>query len=153
DLVAIVLLAALTTMATTASLSALALVRSGARLLAFLLGVLLLGLLLVPRAMRAITRLGRPETTLVASVGLCFAIALLALEFGYSAALGAFLAGSLGAESGEGKPIAHLIEPVRDMFGAIFFVSVGMSIDPRAIAAHWVAVVVFSVVVIFGKVV
>ncbi len=91
--------------------------------------------------------------TLVASVGICFAAALLALAFGYSVALGAFIAGSLVAESGEEKTIEHLVQPVRDMFAAIFFVAVGMMIDPGLIAEHWVAVVVFSIVVIVGKIV
>ena len=87
-------------------------------------------LMVVPRAVRAITKLGRPETTLVASVGFCFAVALLASWFGYSVALGAFIAGSLVAESGEQKQIEELIGPVQDIFAAIFFVSVGMLIDP-----------------------
>ena len=68
-------------------------------------------------------------------------------------ALGAFLAGALVAESGEAKTIEHLIEPVRDMFAAIFFVSVGMLIDPGLIGRHWAAVLVLTVVVVVGKVV
>ena len=67
-------------------------------------------------------------------------------------ALGAFLAGSLVAESGEERAIEHLVQPVRDMFAAIFFVAVGMLLDPRLIAEHWVAVVVFTVLVIVGKI-
>jgi CPA2 family monovalent cation:H+ antiporter-2 len=126
---------------------------SSAKLAAFLVGLLSVGLLVVPRTVRAIQRLGRPETTLVASIGLCFAIALLAESFGYSVALGAFLAGSLVAESGEEKAVEHLIVPVRDMFAAIFFVSVGMLIDPALIAEHWAAVLVLTLVVIVGKVV
>ena len=110
-------------------------------------------MLVVPRAVRAIVALGRPETTLVASIGFCFAIALLAQQAGYSVALGAFLAGSLVAESGQEKPIEHLIEPVRDMFAAIFFVSVGMLIDPALVARHWAAVLVLTLVVIVGKIV
>jgi CPA2 family monovalent cation:H+ antiporter-2 len=102
---------------------------------------------------RAINRLRRPEATVVASVGICFAVALLALKLGYSVALGAFIAGSLVAESGEEKEIEHLILPIRDVFAAIFFVSVGMLIDPAVIAEHWVAVAVFSAVVIAGKLV
>src|SRR5262249_28877441 len=82
---------------------------------------------------------------------ICFAIALLAQEFGYSVALGAFIAGSLVAESGQEKQIAHLILPVRDLFAAIFFVSVGMLIDPAIIAQHWLAVTVFTALVIAGK--
>ena len=70
---------------------------------------------------------------------------------GYSVALGAFLAGSLVAESGEARTVEELIAPVRDMFAAIFFVSVGMLIDPALVARHWGAVVVLTAVVLVGK--
>ena len=100
-----------------------------------------------------VVRLNRPETTLVASIGICFAVALLAHSFGYSVALGAFIAGSLVAESGEEKSIEHLVQPVRDVFAAIFFVSVGMMIDPALVAQHWIPVLVFTVAVILGQVV
>lgn len=153
DLIAILMLAILTALATGAGLSAGSLAQSSGRLAAFLLGLIVIGLLVVPRAMRAVTRLQRSETTLVASVGLCFAFALLALELGYSVALGAFLAGSLIAESGEEKEVERLVHPVRDMFAAIFFVSVGMLIDPAVIARHWPAVAALTAVVITGKVV
>jgi CPA2 family monovalent cation:H+ antiporter-2 len=99
-----------------------------------------------------IVRLGRPETTLVASIGFCFATALLAQAFGYSVALGAFIAGSLVAESGDEAEIEHLVLPVRDLFAAIFFVSVGMLIDPVLIARNWLPVVVLTLLVIGGKV-
>jgi CPA2 family monovalent cation:H+ antiporter-2 len=102
---------------------------------------------------RAIVRLGRPETTLVASVGFCFGVSLLAHRFGYSVALGAFIAGSLIAESGEATTIEHLVNPVRDIFAAIFFVSVGVLIDPALIAQHWVVILVLTLVVVVGKVV
>lgn len=153
DLIAILLMATLTAIATGAGLSAGQLTLTIGRLAAFLVGLVVVGLLVVPRGVRAVQRLKRPETTLVASIGLCFAVALLAQEFGYSVALGAFLAGSLVAESGEEKAIEHLVQPVRDMFAAIFFVSVGMIIDPGLIAQHWVAVVVLTGVVILGKLV
>lgn len=152
DLIAILLMAILTALATGDGVSAGTLAKSSGRLAAFLVGLVAVGMLVVPRMVRAINRLKRQETTLVASVGLCFAIALLAQEFGYSVALGAFIAGTLVAESGEAKQIEHLILPVRDLFVAIFFVSVGMQIDPAIIAQHWVAVAVFSAVVIVGKV-
>ena len=90
-------------------LTAGTLVWSSARLAGFLVGLVVVGLILVPRSIRAIVRLGRPETTLVAAVGICFACALLAQAFGYSVALGAFLAGSLVAESGEEKTVEHLV--------------------------------------------
>ncbi len=82
-------------------------------------------MLTVPRLVRAVFRLNRPETTLVATVGICFACALLARVFGYSVALGAFLAGALVAESGLGKPVERIVKPLCDAFAAVFFVSVG----------------------------
>ena len=153
DLVGIFLIAVLTTVGSGAGVSAGSIALLALRLITFLLGLVGGGLLVIPRLMRYIVRLDRPETTLVASVGICFAAALLALGFGYSVALGAFVAGSLVAESGEEKVVEHLIAPVRDMFVAIFFVAVGMMIDPSAIAEHWVAILAFTAVVITGKVV
>jgi CPA2 family monovalent cation:H+ antiporter-2 len=99
-----------------------------------------------------VQKLGRPETTLVASIGICFAAALLALSFGYSVALGAFIAGSLVAESGHEIEIETLVRPVRDMFAAIFFVSVGMMIDPTALTEHWKAILALTLAVVIGKV-
>ncbi|QRK09089.1 cation:proton antiporter [Archangium violaceum] len=153
DLIAILLMATLTAISTGAGLSAGQLTLTVGRLALFLVGLVGVGLLVIPRTVRAVHRLQRPETLLVASIGICFAIALLAQSFGYSVALGAFLAGSLVAESGKEKDVEHLVQPVRDMFAAIFFVSVGMIIDPALIAQHWLAVVVLTVVVILGKLV
>ena len=152
DLIAILLMAVLTALSSGNGLSATTIANSSGRLAAFLVGLVVAGLLIIPRLVRAVIRLQRAETTLVASIGICFAIALLAREFGYSAALGAFIAGSLVAESGEEKHIKQLVLPVRDMFVAIFFVSVGMLIDPSIILQHWPEVTVFTVVVILGKV-
>lgn len=153
DLIAILLMAVLTAVATGAGLSAGTLAVTLAKLVAFLVGTVVVGLMVIPRAVRAITRLGRSETTLVASVGICFAIALLAMEFGYSVALGAFLAGSLVAESGEEKVVERLVQPMKDVFAAVFFVSVGSLIDPKLVVQHWVAIVVLTGVVIVGKIV
>ena len=153
DLIAILLMAILTAVATGSGLAPGPLVGTIGRLAAFLVGLVAIGLLVVPRVMRAITRLNRRETTLVASIGICFGIALLAQSFGYSVALGAFIAGSLVAESGEAKQVEHLIEPVRDMFAAVFFVSVGMLIEPALVVSHWPAVVVLTAAVVFGNLV
>ena len=153
DLIGIFLIAILTTISAGTAVSASSLGITGARIATFLAGLIGIGLLVIPRTVRAVVRMGRPETTLVASIGICFAAALLALSFGYSVALGAFIAGSLIAESGEEKVVEHLVMPVRDMFAAIFFVSVGVLIDPAIIIEHWGAVLAFSVVVILGKVV
>ena len=145
DLIAMVFMAALTAIATGAGLSAAALAATVGRLTAFLIGLLVIGMLVVPRFIRLVVRLERDETTLVASIGICFLIAYVAQMFGYSVALGAFLAGSLIAESGRAEVVEHLVRPVRDVFAAIFFVSVGMLIDPSLVIAHWVAVVVLTV--------
>lgn len=153
DLVAIVMMASLTAIASGAGLSATAMAVTTGKLAFFLVALVAVGLLVVPRGVRAVLRLGRPETVVVGSVGLCFAVALLAQELGYSVALGAFIAGSLVAESGHGKQVEHLVQPVRDIFAAIFFVSVGMVIDPSVLRTHWVAVVVLTLVVTVGKIV
>jgi K+:H+ antiporter len=151
DLIAIAFMAALTGVASGAGLSAGALLRTLGALALFLVTLLGVGIVVVPRFIRMVAKLGRPETTLVASVGVCFLISYVAQEAGYSVALGAFLAGSLVAESGHAEKIEHLVVPVRDVFAAIFFVSVGMSFDPAVVAQHAVAIGVLTVIVIAGK--
>jgi len=153
DLVAVLLLAILTAAASGAGLSAGALLKTVARLAGFLVAFVAIGLMFVPRIMRAVVRLDRSETTLVASVGLCFTLALVARAMGYSVAMGSFLAGALVSESGEGDKIRHLVEPVRDVFAAIFFVSVGMLIEPREVLHHAGAVLALTAVVLTGKLV
>lgn len=151
DLIAIILIALLTAIATGAGMSAWSLTITVVRLVTFLLGLVIIGMLLVPRFVRGIVKLEREETTLVGAIGLCFAAAFLAYAFGYSVALGAFIMGSLVAESGESGRIERLVHPVRDMFVAIFFVSVGSLIDPRLVLENWVAVLALSALVIAGK--
>jgi CPA2 family monovalent cation:H+ antiporter-2 len=152
DLAAIILLAVLTPIASGVGLSAGDLALVVGRLAGFLAILLVLGILVVPRLVRMIVRINRPETTVVACVGICFGFALLARNFGYSVALGAFLGGALVAESGLTKKVEPLVEPVRDVFAAVFFVSVGMLIDPVIIAEHWMAVLCLTLVVVGGKV-
>lgn len=152
DLFAIVLVALLDTLASGQGLGAGELALQFARLAAFLVALLTLGLLFVPRALALVGRLGSREATLVASIGLCFAFALVARGFGYSVALGAFLAGLLAAESGEAHRIEVLVRPLRDLFGAVFFVSVGMLVDPRVLLDAWPAVVLLSATVVAGKI-
>ncbi|MFO0591121.1 MAG: cation:proton antiporter [Polyangiaceae bacterium] len=152
DLIAILLLTIFTALSSGTQVTAGALALTAGRLAAFLAALLFVGMLAVPRLLRFTLRLNRPETTVVAAIALCFFCAWLAQSFGYSVALGAFVAGSLIAESGEGKTIEHAIVPVRDLFGAIFFVSVGMLIEPRLIAANWGAAVVLTIAVVLGKI-
>jgi K+:H+ antiporter len=151
DLIAIAFMTALTGVATGAGLSAGALGRVLLELAIFLALLLAVGIAIVPRFIRAVVRLGRPETTLIASVGVCFAVSWVAQEAGYSVALGAFLAGSLVAESGHVEEIEHLVVPVRDVFAAVFFVSVGMSFDPAQVGQHGLAIAVLTAIVIAGK--
>ncbi len=153
DLIAVALIAVLTGISTGRGLSPTDLALVIAQLVGFLALLLGGGLFVVPRLMRLAVRLGRPETTTIAAIGVCFAISLLAHEAGYSVALGAFIAGMLVAESGEVRKIEILVNPVRDLFGAVFFVSVGMMIDPAMLVTHWPAIIAFTLVVIIGKLV
>ncbi len=152
DLLAILMMAGLTIFASGREPTFIELGTAALRLGAALTGLLVVGLLLVPRLFRAILALGRPETTTVAAVGLCFAVSLASQALGYSVALGAFLAGMLVAESGHGHEIEHQVRPVRDVFAAIFFVAVGMLIDPALILANWAPVLALTAVVLGGKV-
>jgi CPA2 family monovalent cation:H+ antiporter-2 len=153
DLIAVLLLAILTTVATGSSVSAAQVGHTVARLAGFLVALAVVGLLVVPRLTRLVVRQGHAEMTVIAALGICFAFAVLARRFGYSVALGAFLAGALMAESGESPTIGPLLQPVRDLFAAIFFVAVGMLIDPIQIGQHWKEVVVLTLVVLGGKLV
>lgn len=152
DLIAIFLIAILTAVSAGSGVSPAGLAATAARITIFLAGLLGGGLLVVPRLIRYVVRLGRPEMVTVTCMGICFFAALLALSLGYSVALGAFIAGALVAESGEDPTVVPLTEPIRDMFAAIFFVAVGMLIDPALIAQHAIAVAVFTLAVILGKV-
>jgi CPA2 family monovalent cation:H+ antiporter-2 len=152
DLLGISILATLTTI-TEGELSAGEVAATEFRLVGFLLVLLVAGMLIVPRLVRRIVALDRPETTLVATVGICFGLSLLARWMGYSVALGAFVAGSLVAESGEAAAVERLVQPVKDLFAAVFFVAVGMMIDPALIAHHFWAVLALTGVVVLGKLV
>lgn len=152
DVAAVALLATLTAVATGAGVSAGEVAITVEKLVAFLLAFVAVGIAVVPRLVRAVVRLDRPETTLVVTIGLCFAAALLARAAGYSTALGAFVAGVLVAESGQAHKIEPLVLPVRDVFAAVFFVSVGMEFSPGAIAGHLPAVLLLTLVVWVGKI-
>ena len=152
DLIAILLVAILTAVGQGEGLSPRQVVATTLRLVLFLAGLLGVGLLIVPRLIRAAVRIERAETILVASMGVCFAASLLALSLGYSVALGAFIAGALVAESGQEKAVEHLVTPVRDLFVAIFFVAVGMLLDPMVIVEYWWIILVLVAIVIVGKV-
>jgi monovalent cation:H+ antiporter-2, CPA2 family len=153
DVIAIVLLAVLITLANGDVLSFHALSIDVSLLSSFIILVIAIGLMTVPYLVRGVARFKRPETLLITSLGLCFALAMIAERAGYTVVLGAFLAGSLVAESARGAEVEKLIEPVRHVFGAIFFVSVGMLINPQLLASHWPALALLTVVAVAGKLV
>lgn len=151
DLISIIVLAVLAAVATGRGLSSSELLILLAKLGGFLLVLLAGGLLLVPRAIRLIAQRGQPETLLITSLAVCFAMAALAEHAGFSVALGAFIAGLLIAESGRSRQVDELIRPFRDAFAAVFFVSVGMSIDPSKLAGQTWAVIALAALAITGK--
>jgi CPA2 family monovalent cation:H+ antiporter-2 len=151
DIIAILLLGVFATLTKGGGFSFEHLVENAGWLAAFLAATVVMGVMLIPRSIRAVERTARSETLLVASVGLCFAAALLARNAGFSVALGAFLAGVLVTESGAGWRVKELVRPLRDLFAAVFFVAIGMSIDPKLAASHWPVALLFSAVVVGGK--
>lgn len=151
DLVAILLMVLLSTVALTRQFSGAEMLVSISKLGFFLAIWFTAGMFLLPSFFRRAQRLLSEESLLVMAVGLCLVMVVFANYVGFSSALGAFVTGSLLAETIEGERIHHLVRPVRDLFSAVFFISVGMLINPLAIAAHGSAVFVITLVVIFGK--
>jgi monovalent cation:H+ antiporter-2, CPA2 family len=152
DLLAIVLIALLSGIAMTGSLAVGDVLNTIGRLGIFLVVALVLGLLAVPRLLSYVARFKSNEMLLITVLGLCFGVSLLAVKLGYSVALGAFVIGAVIAEAREIHRIEILTEPIRDMFSAVFFVSIGLLIDPKLLMEHWLAVAVITLAVVFGKV-
>ncbi len=151
DLVAIMMLATLSAIASGTGDTEHVLMATGGRLVLVVAALLGLGLLVVPWVFRNIVALRRKETLLVTSVGFCFALALFAQSQGLSVALGAFLAGALISEAGVSRHVEPLVEPLRDMFTGIFFVSIGMLFDPAGALRDWPLILALTVVVVVGK--
>jgi len=151
DLAAILLIAVLTTVAEGGTLSGPLVADTLLKLGFFLVALVVGGMLVVPRAIKAALALRRSETTLVAALGICFGLAVLSVSAGYSVALGGFIAGALVAESGKHHIVEETIRSVRDLFTAIFFVAVGMLFEPRAIAGGWAAALLLTGLVLVGK--
>lgn len=152
DIVGIIMMVLLSTLAAaSADISTLELIESVVRLLFFLVLWFVLGMYLVPTFFKRAQRLMNDETLLVASVGLCLGMVVLATNMGFSAALGAFIMGSLIAEAPNAEQIEHLIKPVKDLFGAVFFVSVGMLVDPALLLEYAVPILVLIFVTLIGK--
>ncbi|MEO6695168.1 MAG: cation:proton antiporter, partial [Ignavibacteria bacterium] len=151
DLVAIFLLVLLSTLALSQQFQGGEILISVLKLFFFLALWFAGGIFLIPTFLKATRKLMNDETMLIVALGLCLAMVFLAIEAGFSAALGAFIMGSILAETTNAERIEHLIKPVKDLFGAIFFISVGMLIDPVMIKIYLVPIILISVITIFGK--
>src|SRR4051812_2695815 len=152
DILAIVMIALLSGIATSGSLQASDVFQTLLRLSIFLIVALVIGWLTVPRLLGYVARFKSNEMLLITVLGLCFGVSLLAFKLGYSVALGAFLIGAVIAESREIGRVEHLMEPVRDMFSAVFFVAIGLMIDPTMLLRYLGPILVISLAVIIGKV-
>lgn len=151
DMLAIVMLTLLTAVAIGGSVQAEAALTLIGHLGLFVVVGMILGLLLLPRLVDYVAGFGRDETLLVSVLGICFGASLLAAWMGFSVALGAFLAGAVVAESRSVGRVLHLIEPLRDMFAALFFVAIGLKIDPAMLVQYALPALLIAAVVIVGK--
>ena len=152
DILAIVMIALLSGIAMTGSLSIGDIGSTLGKLSIFLVTALVLGLIAVPRLLAYVARYKSNEMLLVTVLGLCFGFSLLAMKLGYSVALGAFVIGAVISESRQIGKIEHLIEPVRDMFSAVFFVAIGLLIEPKLLVQYAFPIAAITVAVIVGKV-
>jgi CPA2 family monovalent cation:H+ antiporter-2 len=152
DILAIGMIALLSGIAVTGSLDAVDAFATVGKLSLFMIVSLVLGLLVVPRLLAYAARFRSNEMMLVTVLGLCFGFCLLVVRLDYSIALGAFMIGAIMAEARQLRWIERLIEPVRDMFCAIFFVAIGLLFDPWVLADHTLAIAVITVATVFGKV-
>jgi len=153
DILAIVMLALLSGFAKTGHLHAGEAGTDVLKLAVFFAMVLVVGFIFVPRLFDYVARFKSDEMLLVTALGLCFGVALVATMNNYSVALGAFLIGAVIAEARQLHKIEELVAPLRDMFSAIFFVTIGMLIDPHMLVQYWVPILVISLLVVVGKVV
>jgi CPA2 family monovalent cation:H+ antiporter-2 len=153
DILGIAMIALLSGIAMTGNLSVSTVGLTLGKLGIFLIAVLVVGLIAVPRLLGYVARFKSNEMLLISVLGLCFGVSLLAEKLGYSVALGAFIIGAVIAEAREIHRIETLIEPVRDMFSAVFFVAIGLLIDPKMLLEHWMPVVVLTLAVVVCKVI
>ncbi|MDR3234833.1 MAG: cation:proton antiporter [Planctomycetaceae bacterium] len=151
DLLAVLLLVLLATVAVSNNFSGTALLLESGKLVFFLILWFVAGIYLLPAFLRMCRKLFTDEILLIVSLSLCLLMVMLAVSVGFSAALGAFVMGSLLAETSKGAKIEHLTLPIKDLFAAIFFVSVGMLIDPAIIVRHWQIILLIIAVTIVGK--
>jgi CPA2 family monovalent cation:H+ antiporter-2 len=153
DILAIGMIALLSGIAISGSVNAEEVASTVVRLSLFMVVALVAGILVVPRILAYVAGFKNNEVLLITVLGLCFGFCLVVVRLDYSIALGAFLIGAIMAESKQLHTIERLIEPVRDMFSAIFFVAIGLLLDPRVLVDYAVPVAVITIAVVVGKVV
>lgn len=151
DIVAVLLMVLLSTVAVSQQFSGLDLMIEVVKLVFFLSLWFLFGILVIPSFFRWVNRWLNNETLLIISLGMCLGMVILATYVGFSAALGAFIMGSVLAETTQAEDIEHQMQPVKNLFGAVFFVSVGMLIDPKLLWEYRIPVLIITLAVIFGK--
>lgn len=151
DVVAILLLVLLSTLAVSQQFAGIELMMQMLKLTFFLILWFLAGIFFIPTFLKRTRNLMNDETMLVVCVAMCLLMVMLAVEVGFSAALGAFIMGSILAETTQAERIEHLVKSVKDLFAAIFFVSVGMMIDPRVLQEYALPLLIITLITIAGK--
>ena len=151
DLVAVLLMVLLSTLAVSQQFEGGQMLESVLKLLFFLVLWFISGIFLIPSLLKWCRRLLNDETMLVISISLCLVMVVLATFAGFSAPLGAFIMGSILAETTQAERIEKLVDSVKHLFGAVFFVSVGMLIDPQVLVDYCIPVIIITLVVVFGK--
>ncbi len=151
DILAIVLMVMLSTMAVSQNFEGGEMVYSILKLLFFLILWFVVGIYGIPLFLKRVRKLMSDETLLIVSLALCFGMVYLAALVGFSPAFGAFIMGSILSETIESEHIGKLVSPVKDLFGAIFFVSVGMMVDPAMIVEYKYQILVIVLAVLLGQ--
>ena len=152
DLIAILLMVLLSTMAVSNRFAGGEMLFNLAKLAFFLILWFLVGIFVIPTVLKRARRFLSDEILLVVSIGLCFGMVALAQAVGFSSALGAFVMGSILAETVESEHIERLVAPIKDLFGAVFFVSVGMMVAPAVIAEHWAVILIIALIVVLSHI-
>ena len=151
DILAIVMMVMLSAIAVGSGADGEQMVGSIAKIVFFLILWFVVGIALVPLFLRSVRRLVNDETLLIVSLGLCCLMAVLSTKVGFSSAFGAFVMGSIISETIEADKIERLVSPVKDLFGAIFFVSVGMLVDPAILVEYALPIVVLVITILVGQ--
>lgn len=152
DLFAVLLMVLLSTLAVSKHVEGMELLDSVIKLGVFLLFCFVVGIYLIPSFLRRARTFLNDETLLIVSLGLCLGMVMIATKAGFSSALGAFVMGSILAETIDAEHIEHIVKPVKDLFGAIFFVSVGMLIDPVLLWEYKIPILILTIVVMVGQI-